>query len=199
LGWKILITREYVEKVISSVVDAADYAEFQKHVTDDFIYEFMGTQPYSGEWRGSDAVKRQFTAFNENFTTDFRVKVTELYVDAEKNTAVARLQSLPLTDLGGGDYRQHCVWFAYFNDSGKIRRLVDYSDTKLVDEMIVRVQTAKMQKLREGCSPNPARAVPRGSPRVTRSPIKGQQGFERPYAGGVTSNRQWSWVPSAWQ
>jgi len=145
-----LITREYVEKVISSVVDAADYAEFQKHVTDDFIYEFMGTQPYSGEWRGPDAVKRQFTAFNENFTTDFRVKVTELYVGAEKNTAVARLQSLPLTDLGGGDYRQHCVWFAYFNDSGKIRRLVDYSDTKLVDEMIVRVQTAKMQKLREG-------------------------------------------------
>jgi hypothetical protein len=28
---------------------------------------------------------------------------------------------------------------------------------------------------------------------------KGQQGFERPYAGGMTSNRQWSWVPSAWQ
>lgn len=94
-----------------------------------FIYEFMGAQPYAGEWRGADAVKRQFTAFNENFTSEFRVTATEIYVDAEKKTAAVRLQSHPLTDKGGGEYRQHCVWFVYFNDDNKITRIVDYSDT----------------------------------------------------------------------
>jgi hypothetical protein len=36
----------------------------------------------------------------------------------------------------------------YFNDDNKITRIVDYSDTKLVDEMIIRVATAKMKALR---------------------------------------------------
>jgi hypothetical protein len=40
------------------------------------------------------------------------------------------------------------VWFVYFNDDNKITRIVDYSDTKLVDEMIIRVATAKMKALR---------------------------------------------------
>jgi len=54
----------------------------------------------------------------------------------------------PLRDC---NYFPSPIWVAETtDDSGKIRRLVDYSDTKLVDEMIVRVQTAKMQELREG-------------------------------------------------
>jgi ketosteroid isomerase-like protein len=69
-------------------------------------------------------------------------------VDVEKRTAAVRLQSHPLTDKGGGEYRQHCVWFMYFDDDNRVRRIVDYSDTKLVDEMIIRVATAKMRELR---------------------------------------------------
>src|SRR5262245_314698 len=78
----------------------------------------------------------------------FEVTATEIYVDSEKKTAAVRLQSHLLTDRGGGEYRQHCVWFVYFNDDNKITRIVDYSDTKLVDEMIIRVATAKMKALR---------------------------------------------------
>lgn len=143
-----MLKREYVQKIISLIADKANFVEFQQYMADNFCYEFMGTQPYSGQWQGMDAVKRQFTAFNENFTVEFKVKVTELYVDSEKNTAALRLQSYPLTDIGGGDYQQHCAWFVYFNDEGKITKIIDYSDTKLVDEMMLRVQTAKISKLK---------------------------------------------------
>jgi len=103
----------------------------------------MGTQPYAGEWHGADAVKRQFVSFNENFTSDFEVTATEIYLDADKRVAVARLKSHPLTDLTGDAYRQHCVWFVYFDERARVTRVVDYSDTKLVDEMIVRMQTGE--------------------------------------------------------
>jgi len=142
-----MLNREYVEKVISFCTEKADFAAFQAHTAPNFVYEFMGTQPYAGEWHGADAVKRQFVSFNENFTSDFEVTATEIYLDADKRVAIARLQSHPLTDLGGGAYRQHCVWFVYFDERSRVRRVVDYSDTKLVDEMIVRVQTAKMKAL----------------------------------------------------
>ncbi len=142
-----MLNREYVEKVINFCTEKADFAAFQDHTAPNFVYEFMGTQPYAGEWHGADAVKRQFVSFNDNFTSDFEVTATEIYLDADKRVAVARLQSHLLTDLGGGDYRQHCVWFVYFDERDRVTRVVDYSDTKLVDEMIVRVQTAKMKLL----------------------------------------------------
>jgi ketosteroid isomerase-like protein len=143
-----MLTREHVEKIVNLCTEKADFQAFQAHTAPGFVYEFMGTQPYSGEWRGADAVKRQFTAFNDNFTSEFQVTATEIYVDVEKRTAAVRLQSHPLTDKGGGEYRQHCVWFMYFDDDNQVRRIVDYSDTKLVDEMIIRVATAKMRELR---------------------------------------------------
>jgi ketosteroid isomerase-like protein len=142
-----MLTRTQMETVIRLCAETADFEAFQTHIAPGFIYEFMGTQPYAGEWHGADAVKRQFTVFSENFTSEFRVTVTEIYVDAEKKTAAVRLQSHPLTDKGGGEYRQHCAWFVYFNDDNKITRIVDYSDTKLVDEMTIRVTTAKMKAL----------------------------------------------------
>jgi ketosteroid isomerase-like protein len=104
-----MLTGAHVEKVVGLCTEKADFDEFEAHTAPGFIYEFMGTQPYAGEWRGADAVKRQFTAFNENFTSEFQVTATEIYVDAEKKTAAVRLQSHPLTDKGGGEYRQHCV------------------------------------------------------------------------------------------
>ncbi len=142
-----MLNRKYVETVITFCTEKADFAAFQAHTAPNFVYEFMGTQPYAGEWHGADAVKRQFVSFNENFTSDFEVTATEIYLDADKRVAVTRLQSHPLTDLGGGDYRQHCVWFVYFDEQDRVMRVVDYSDTKLVDEMIVRVQTARMKLL----------------------------------------------------
>jgi len=143
-----MLTRAFAEKVVRLCTEKADFEDFQRHTAPCFVYEFMGTQPYAGEWHGANAVKRQFTVFNENFTSEFEVMATEIYVDSEKKTAAVRLQSHPLTDRGGGEYRQHCVWFVYFNDDNKITRIVDYSDTKLVDEMIIRVATAKMKALR---------------------------------------------------
>jgi len=143
-----MLMRAFVENVVGLCTEKADFENFQRHTAPGFVYEFMGTQPYAGEWHGANAVKRQFTAFNENFTSEFQVTASEIYVDAEKKTATVRLQSHPLTDKGGGEYRQHCVWFVYFNDDNKITRIVDYSDTKLVDEMIIRVATAKMNALR---------------------------------------------------
>ena len=142
-----MLTRAYAEQVIRLCSENADFESFQTHTAPGFVYEFMGTQPYAGEWRGPDAVRRQFTAFNDNFTTEFRVTATEVYVDAERKTAAVRLQSHPLTDKGGGAYRQHCVWFVYFDENDKVTRIVDYSDTKLVDEMVLRVATAKMKAL----------------------------------------------------
>jgi len=144
-----MLTREHVQNILNIVINKSDYAEFQKHLVSDFVYEFMGTQPCAGLWVGPDAVKRQFTAFNENFTTEFGVEMDELFVDPEKNAAALRLHSHPLTDLGGGEYRQHCAWFIYFNNDGKITRIVDYSDTKLVDEMTLRVETARMNNLKK--------------------------------------------------
>ena len=142
-----MINRDYVKKILSLIVDSGNFEEFQKLVTSNFCYEFIGTQPYSGQWKGADAVKRQFEVFNENFTTQFKVKVMETYVDTEQKTAAVRLQSFPLTDIGGGHYHQYCAWFVYFTEDGKIKKIVDYSDTKLVNEMILRVERAKMEKL----------------------------------------------------
>jgi ketosteroid isomerase-like protein len=94
-------------------------------------------------------MKRQFDAFKENFTSEFQFNASGIYVDAEKKTAAVRLHSLPLTDRGGGSYQQHCGWFVYFDDDDKITRIVQYDDTKLVDDMTLRVQTARMKALQE--------------------------------------------------
>src|SRR5262249_48003022 len=94
----VMLTREHVETVVRLCTERADFAAFQAQTAPGFIYEFMGTQPYAGEWHGADAVKRQFTAFNDNFTSEFQVTATEIYVDAEKQTAAVRLRSHPLTD-----------------------------------------------------------------------------------------------------
>lgn len=48
---------------------------------------------------------------------------------------------------GGGKYQQHCGWFVHFNDHDKITRIVQYDDTKLVDDMTLRVATARMRAL----------------------------------------------------
>ncbi len=72
---------------------------------------------------------------------------TEIYLDADKRVVVARLQSHPLTGLGGIAYRQHWVWFVYFDERDRLTRVVDYCNTKLVDEMNVRVRTAKIKVL----------------------------------------------------
>ncbi len=142
-----MLNREYVEKVISFCTEKADLVAFQAHTTPNFACEFMGTQPYVGEWHGADAVKRQFMSFNENFTSDFEVTPTEIYLDADKRVAVARLPSHALTDLGGIAYRQHSVWFIYFDEQDRVTRVIEYLDTRLVDEMVVHVQTAKMKVL----------------------------------------------------
>jgi ketosteroid isomerase-like protein len=145
-----VITRNSVQALLALVTDDADFEEFEKHMAADFYYEFMGTQPYAGKWIGADGVRRQFEEFTKNFESPFRVSVSDFSVDAEARIAAVRLHSYPLTDLGGGDYRQHCVWFLYFTEDDKVAKIVDYSDTKLVDEMIVRVATARMAALQGG-------------------------------------------------
>src|SRR5215467_11616633 len=91
-----MLTRAFAEKVVLLCTEKADFEDFQKHTAPCFVYEFMGHQPYAGEWHGANAVKRQFTVFNENFTGEFEVTATEIYVDSEKRTAAVRLQSHPL-------------------------------------------------------------------------------------------------------
>lgn len=67
----------------------------------------------------------------------------------EKSMAAVRLHSDPLKDKGGGDYQQNCGWFIYFDQHDRIERIVQYDDTKLVDDMTLRVATAKMQALQQ--------------------------------------------------
>jgi ketosteroid isomerase-like protein len=140
-----MLNRDYVERVIGFCTETADFAAFRAHTAPDFVHEFMGTQSYAGEWNGADAVRRRFVSFDEDVASDFAVTATEICLDADKRVAVARLQSHPLTDLGGGAYRQHYVWFVYFDERDRVTRVVEYADAKLVDEMIVRVEIAHMK------------------------------------------------------
>lgn len=142
-----MLTRTHVEKVVGLCTGKGDMEAFRSYTEAGFVFEIMGTQPAAREWHGVDAMKRHFAAFKENFTSEFQFTATGIYVDAEKKTAAVRLHSLPLTDKGGGEYQQHCGWFVYFDDNDKITRIIQYDDTKLVDDMTVRVATAKMKTL----------------------------------------------------
>ncbi|MBV8673507.1 MAG: nuclear transport factor 2 family protein [Acidobacteriaceae bacterium] len=144
-----MITRAHVEKVVGFCTGRADMDQFRVHTAPEFVFEIMGTQPAAGEWRGVDAMKRHFAAFKENFAGEFQFNASAIYVDAEKQTAAVRLHSVPLTDKGGGDYQQHCGWFVYFDDDDRITRIVQYDDSKLVDDMTVRVATARMKALQK--------------------------------------------------
>jgi ketosteroid isomerase-like protein len=144
-----MLTRAHVEKVVSLCTGKANMEEFRSYAAPEFVFEIMGNQPAAGEWQGVDAMKRQFTAFKENFTTEFQFNSGGIFVDVEQKAAAVRLHSLPLTDKGGGEYQQHCGWFMYFDDDNKITRIVQYDDTKLVDDMMLRVETAKMKALQE--------------------------------------------------
>jgi ketosteroid isomerase-like protein len=144
----VMLARAHVEKVIRVCTEEADFEAFRAYAAPDFVYEFIGSQPFAGEWRGVDAVKRQFAAIQEHFTSKFGFTATEIHVDSEKRTAAVRLHSHPLTDKGGGAWRQHCAWFLYFDENDKVARIVQYDDTKLVNDMILRVETAKMNELR---------------------------------------------------
>jgi hypothetical protein len=115
-----MLTRAHVEMVVGLVTERSDIEAFRSYAALGFIFEIMGQQPAAGEWRG---------------------------VDVEKRMAAARLHSHPLTDVGGGDYQQHCGWFIYFDDADRITRVVQCDDTKLVDDMAVRVATAEMRSL----------------------------------------------------
>ena len=94
-----MLTRAYAEQVIRLCTEKADFAAFQTHTAPGFVYEFMGTQPYAGEWRGTDAVKRQFTAFNDNFTSEFRVTATEIYVDVTTPAVWTSPNEVTMVDL----------------------------------------------------------------------------------------------------
>ncbi len=143
------LTRAHVEKVVGYCTGKADMEAFRSYTAPGFVFEIMGTQPAAGEWQGVDAMQRQFAAFKENFTSEFQFNSSGIYVDVEKKTAAVLLHSLPLTDKGGGEYQQHCGWFMYFDDHDKITRIVQYDDTKLVDDMTLRVATAKMRALQK--------------------------------------------------
>ncbi|WP_407181092.1 nuclear transport factor 2 family protein [Bradyrhizobium sp. STM 3562] len=143
-----MLTRTHVEKIIGLCTEKADLDAFRSYTAPDYVFEIMGTQPAAGEWRGVDAMKRHFNAFKENFTEEFRFRATDILVDVEKRSAAVRLHSHALTDKGGGQYHQHCGWFIYFDANDKISRIVQYDDSKLVDDMTVRVATAEMQALR---------------------------------------------------
>ncbi|PYV65255.1 MAG: hypothetical protein DMG95_02115 [Acidobacteria bacterium] len=142
-----MLTRAHVENIIGFCTGKANMQEFQSYTAPGFVFEIMGTQA-AGEWHGIE-VKRQFEAFKENFTSEFQFNASGIYVDSEKKTAAVRLHSLPLTDKGGGSYQQHCGWFVYFDHEDKITRIVQYDDTKLVDDMTLRVATARMRALQE--------------------------------------------------
>ena len=70
-----MLTTAHVEKAVRLLTEAADLEEFRSYTAPDFVFEIMGGQPASGEWRGVDAMKRHFDAFKENFTADFRFTV----------------------------------------------------------------------------------------------------------------------------
>ena len=162
-----MLTREHVEKIVGFCTGKADMEAFRSYTAPDFVFEIMGTQPAAGEWHGVDSMIRHFAAFKENFTSEFQFNSTGIFMDIEKKTAAVRLHSLPLTDKGGGDYQQYCGWFVYFDDDGRITRIVQYDDSKLVDDMTVRVATAKMKALRE-------QDRPRSEPKDVRRPRAAQ-------------------------
>ena len=144
-----MLTRAHIEKIVGLCTGKANMKEFQSYTAPGFVFEIMGTQPAAGEWHGVESMKRHFEAFKENFTSEFQFNASGIYVDAEKKTAAVRLHSLPLTDKGGGSYQQHCGWLVYFDHEDKITRIVQYDDTKLVDDMTLRVATARMRALQE--------------------------------------------------
>ncbi len=142
-----MIDRANVEAAIRTCAQKGDLEAFRAYTAPGFVFEIMAGQPASGEWRGIDAMKRHFEAFQHNFTAPFRFTATDILVDPEKSMAAVRLHSDPLKDKGGGNYQQHCGWFVYFDKDHKITRIVQYDDTKLVDDMTLRVATAEMQAL----------------------------------------------------
>jgi ketosteroid isomerase-like protein len=142
-----MLTRALAEQVVGFCTGNPDMEALRSHTAPGFVFEIMGTQPAAGEWLGVDAMKWQFAEFKENFTSEFQFNTSGIYVDVEKKTAAVRLHSLPLTDKRGGEYQQHCGWFVYFDDHDKITRIVQCDDTKLVDDMTLRVATAKMRAL----------------------------------------------------
>jgi ketosteroid isomerase-like protein len=116
------------KKPVGLCTEEADLEAFRQYTAPSFVFEIMGAQPAAGERRGVDAMKRHFTAFKDNFTAEFQVTATEIYLDAKKRTAAVRLHSHPLIDKGGGECLQRCEWFVYFDDNDKITRITQYDD-----------------------------------------------------------------------
>jgi hypothetical protein len=71
-----MLARAHVEKVIRVCTEEADFEAFRAYAAPDFVYEFIGTQPFAGEWRGVDGAKRQFAAIQEHFTSKFGFAAT---------------------------------------------------------------------------------------------------------------------------
>jgi hypothetical protein len=71
-------SQERVWKGGRSCTEEADLEAFRRYTAPSFVFEIMGAQPAAGEWRGVNAMKRHFTAFKDNFTTEFQVTATEI-------------------------------------------------------------------------------------------------------------------------
>ena len=74
-----MLTRAHVENIIGFCTGKANMQEFQSYTAPGFVFEIMGTQPAAGEWHGIEAMKRQFEAFKENFTSEFQFNASGIY------------------------------------------------------------------------------------------------------------------------
>lgn len=115
---------------ICAALAAGDAAPLRAAMADDFCWTVMGTTPWSGAYRGKQAVLRDLLAPLVAQFADTYTNAAHNFV-AEGDQVVVECRGRVAT-LTGGRYDNAYCWVCRFED-GRLRALTEYLDTRLLE------------------------------------------------------------------
>lgn len=115
---------------ICAALAVGDAAPLREAMADDFCWTVMGATPWSGAYRGKQAVLRELLAPLAAQFADRYTNAAHNFV-AEGDQVVVECRGRVATRAGGRYDNAYC-WVCRFED-GKLRALTEYLDTRLLE------------------------------------------------------------------
>ena len=136
------ITHDHVWRLFSHLENNRS-AQFFEHVSDNVVWQVMGTHPLAGHYHNKAAfLEATFKRLDKILKEGVILKVNHVFVDG--STAIVEMQSLS-TAVNEKPFNNTYCWITHFNETGKITAVRAYVDSALVQTVIQENEPALTQ------------------------------------------------------
>jgi len=122
--------KKHIESIFAAL-SRGDGEAYLAGLADDAVYTIEGTTKFSGTFRGKqDIIARLLTPLMNELEGGLAIAVKNIYADGD--TVIVQAQGKSTTKTGKSYDNSYCQVFRV--EGGKVKSMVEYLDTALVDQ-----------------------------------------------------------------